>query len=491
MNSNANWHVDDLVSYLDGELDAEEARRVEALLASDPAARAELARLERAWDLLDELPAAGLHEGFTRSTVEMVAVAAEADAVWGQQRRSSFRRRTAAAALCSLLLAAAGGYLGAASYWPDRNARLRRDLPVLWHHDAYLHAGDIDFVRQLAREELFGAQPAALGEGGQGKKAPSAPTPADRLSAPPPDPPADLAALTEDDKHDLARTLARFDALTEQDRERVRRLHEDLQADPRRDELYRAIYRYDAWLRSLPLAQRTRVLDFAPAERAEKIAADLKRRPLATGKVSPRDQRELVQWLFSRLEAFVEKASPQFGDRWRLLDVKRREEIALQLAANGPQSRLAWPRPMEIEALLGSLSPTLQNAWQEARAAREKTAPDAPPNGAPAAQPRGFQPQRQLLAAWLRSAARQELADRELAPWRLAGHSRAGAANRLPGEQPPESVPPEAVALLRMLRQPLEPPSGAGGPGPRRDRQKAEGPPSRTREQNRQGKSKD
>ena len=46
----------DLVAYLDGELQGEAARRVEARMAHDQGVRAEADSLKRAWDLLDFLP---------------------------------------------------------------------------------------------------------------------------------------------------------------------------------------------------------------------------------------------------------------------------------------------------------------------------------------------------------------------------------------------------------------------------------------------------
>ena len=48
-----------LVAYLDGELDAESSLQVERRLAEDAEFRRELRQLQRAWDMLDELPKVG------------------------------------------------------------------------------------------------------------------------------------------------------------------------------------------------------------------------------------------------------------------------------------------------------------------------------------------------------------------------------------------------------------------------------------------------
>ena len=58
-NGDPHAHHEELVAYLDGELDAVGTDRIENLLASNPAIRSELRRLEQTWDLLDELPVDG------------------------------------------------------------------------------------------------------------------------------------------------------------------------------------------------------------------------------------------------------------------------------------------------------------------------------------------------------------------------------------------------------------------------------------------------
>ena len=80
-----------LVAYLDGELDAESSQQVERRLAEDPGYRHELKQMQRAWDLLDELPRAEVSETFTQTTVEMVALSAEHELKECQEPRAAFR----------------------------------------------------------------------------------------------------------------------------------------------------------------------------------------------------------------------------------------------------------------------------------------------------------------------------------------------------------------------------------------------------------------
>ncbi len=61
-----------LTAYLDGELSADEASRIENRLVDDEGLRVRLAELRKAYDLLDELPETPHNQRFTRSTLELV-----------------------------------------------------------------------------------------------------------------------------------------------------------------------------------------------------------------------------------------------------------------------------------------------------------------------------------------------------------------------------------------------------------------------------------
>ena len=82
-----------LVAYLDGELEPQATKQVEELLAGDETARNRLSQLAASWDLLDQLPRATVDDLFTRTTVQMVAVAAEDELAQVNATRPSQRRR--------------------------------------------------------------------------------------------------------------------------------------------------------------------------------------------------------------------------------------------------------------------------------------------------------------------------------------------------------------------------------------------------------------
>src|SRR5947208_292785 len=64
---------EDLVAYLDGELDEEAARALEAKLSLDSAVRSEADQLRRTWELLDYLPKAEPSPNFTHRTLDRVS----------------------------------------------------------------------------------------------------------------------------------------------------------------------------------------------------------------------------------------------------------------------------------------------------------------------------------------------------------------------------------------------------------------------------------
>lgn len=149
---------EELVAYLDGELDAEGAARVERRLADDPAYRARLSHLQRTWDMLDSLTRSEAGDDFAKSTMEMVAVRAAEDAQTGQMRIVRRRNLAWLAVGTAVLLAVLAGY-GIAMRRLDRsNRELVRDLPVIERIDEYRSVDSVDFVKRLHEEGLFAAE---------------------------------------------------------------------------------------------------------------------------------------------------------------------------------------------------------------------------------------------------------------------------------------------------------------------------------------------
>jgi anti-sigma factor RsiW len=144
-----------LVAYLDGKLDEDAARELAARLADDDALRQRVHRLAQAWALLDELPRSQLDESFTRSTIEMVAVAAEADIQGEVARRVRWQWVAGLSAACSLAMATALGFWVTNRMLPDANRQLVQDLPIVEEMDLYQQIGSVGYLEQLADSEMF------------------------------------------------------------------------------------------------------------------------------------------------------------------------------------------------------------------------------------------------------------------------------------------------------------------------------------------------
>jgi anti-sigma factor RsiW len=150
-----------LVAYLDGELDEESARQVEARISQDPAVRAEVESLKRTWDLLDYLPRAEPSPTFTHRTLSLVT--GEHNAALRSRRR--WRRVLFGAGwAAAVLLAALGGYAGVSLLAPREptDEELVRDLRVIENRRLYdgIMVGDaresLEFLRALEQPDLFG-----------------------------------------------------------------------------------------------------------------------------------------------------------------------------------------------------------------------------------------------------------------------------------------------------------------------------------------------
>jgi anti-sigma factor RsiW len=159
---------EDLVAYLDGELDRHAATELEARIQQDPRVRAEADQLRKTWELLDYLPRPQPSSNFTNRTLERLA----AQKIPLSRRQLRWRNVAlgvswAAAVLVAAAMGFAGGkWLPHSEPQPVLNAQqleeqeaLIRDLRVIENKRLYDHADDINFAEDLADAndpDLFG-----------------------------------------------------------------------------------------------------------------------------------------------------------------------------------------------------------------------------------------------------------------------------------------------------------------------------------------------
>ncbi len=161
----------ELVAYIDGELDEEATQAMEARLATDPDARAEMDALKQTWGMLDYLPKASPSSNFTNRTMERLTLEKVGPAPAAKTQPMPTRRRgwvVAASWLAVVALALGVGYLGVSHFAPvpaQPDTSLDPDLPLVRHLRIvekwrwYENADDLEFVKKLAHPEMFGDDP--------------------------------------------------------------------------------------------------------------------------------------------------------------------------------------------------------------------------------------------------------------------------------------------------------------------------------------------
>ena len=152
-----------LIAYLDGELPEDEARDVEQSLASDPAMRAEVEKLNRAWELLDLLPRPNASGEFGSRTLATIQVSGATTALPNEQAAAPtvpfdvaasirFEKGRLAVWFTGLVAVSLLGFvLGRGTARPDSDVWLD-DLPLIEQIDVYREIGDAQFLRSLQRE---------------------------------------------------------------------------------------------------------------------------------------------------------------------------------------------------------------------------------------------------------------------------------------------------------------------------------------------------
>ncbi len=82
---------------------------------------------------------------------------------------------------------------------------------------------------------------------------------------------AEIERMNPDELAVLHRRWDRFRALPSAERNHLRQLHRDLEADPRRVELHEVLVRYQEWLKQLSPGERAELMSLAPEQRIRRI----------------------------------------------------------------------------------------------------------------------------------------------------------------------------------------------------------------------------
>jgi hypothetical protein len=305
--------AEELVAYLDGELPPDDCRRIEERLAADPNYRQQLRELDQAWEALDALPARKAEGDFARTTMELVTVAAHADAAVVTATAAGAKRgrmaRFAGAALAGILL----GFVMARLLLPNQNQTLLSDLPVIRRADTLRQVENVEFLRRLAAEvppeELMNDEVAIDDDVQQMASLES------RRQW--------VHGLPSEDRIVLAARAKEFTNLDDDKKEQLRELHEDIIAGGLEPQLLA----YDQWLSRLTAGQqeelRQRLLDLPVVEQVEYVRRSLQQESeQAARRLSPDDAQTLRNNLHAiaaerKLELFAPRQERGDGGRAR------------------------------------------------------------------------------------------------------------------------------------------------------------------------------
>ncbi len=349
---------EELVAYLDGELDAEAGRRIEALLATDPKLRRRLQSLERTWDLLDELDTVPVGEPFIHTTLEMVTVAGREEVEREKSAAPRRRRRWRLTVAGLLIAAAAAGFAAAALFVPDPNRQLLENLPLLEHFDEYRHGESVAFLRLLRDKGLFlDKDAAASGESPEKADPPLA----ERRET--------VEKMDPDEEEQLREVAVRFAELPPDERQLMQQLHQALLTDPDADQLRAVMRRYCDWLRTLSSYSRTDLTEMDPQKRVEWIKKRLEDERLheGGGRLGNDDLAKLRKWSFDYAAKYEKQflASLSDTERKRLAELNnprtRRWMVYEMIFQRWREADDEKPLPMmndaELKLLRGQLSP--------------------------------------------------------------------------------------------------------------------------------------
>lgn len=363
--SDINPADEELVAYLDGELDATDRQRVEQRLADDAAFRTRLRLLQRTWDALDVLRRTDPDEGFTRTTVELVAVKAAEEVRDEHSRLVQRRKRKWVGWTLAAVASSVAGWLLLTLLFTRSDRELLRDFFVIERVDEYRNAESLQFIQALDESGLFDSGPEAEVATVSTSSRPKNPDEAARR----------IENLKPEEKTRLIQKNERFTALSPQEQERLRRLHEQLEDAPRAGRLLTVLDRYSRWLKTLSAAQQSELMGLPIDERLARIREI---------------QQQQIQSQFWDLAWQLEKDDLRTIDAWMEDFVARRQEEILTKIDPGAatwvlsepdgrsrRGRLVWSvfapwggqRPIEFSEsmyedfrlLAERLSPTLQH----------------------------------------------------------------------------------------------------------------------------------
>jgi hypothetical protein len=247
---------DDLVAYLDGELEDGQTQQIDQVLARNEVARHEVEALARTWELLDLLQKPNATEGFTDRTITTLRVSEMATPITEQAWFGHLRKGAIAAVWVAVLsICAAVGYGITTKAVPNEQAELLTELPLIRNLDVYLEIENLDFVRELQRANQFtttSMTESTEDSVSSGRKLSKSPFPSNRAALS--EQYYKATQLSQADRDRVQRNWRTFQQMTPERQAHFRELHRQLTEEP--DALRAVLETYAAWLPTLSPGKR-------------------------------------------------------------------------------------------------------------------------------------------------------------------------------------------------------------------------------------------
>lgn len=180
--------------------------------------------------------------------------------------------------------------------------------------------------------------------------------------------------MTMEEKEELRQKQERFVSLSQQEQDRIRKLHDELTTRDDADKLRAVLERYHAWLATLSSAERAELLSLPADQRLDRIKKmmakqeDDRFKKEVSDKLTSEDREAIMKWLLAFaeehrqeiLDALPVERRPPASDRWPLM-------FTMLRAWGTGELNVPRPQPDDVQKLIDALSPTAQETIKGVR----------------------------------------------------------------------------------------------------------------------------
>ncbi|QDS89369.1 hypothetical protein EC9_35680 [Rosistilla ulvae] len=327
-----------LVAYLDGELEDDQRAALEERLMEDPDCKRRLRSLQQTFDMLDELPRTTVNNDFARTTVEMIAVSASQEFEIVKQRRPWKLSAAAVGLLFTTAVTFIVGGVIVRGYQQEQQRELVEGLAVAEHLRAYSQIksdSDLKFFASLAEQPAWQEHisisrdleelPVRSVEG--------------RLAAvAEPERTTQLAEMPADLKRDLQLQYEQLVAQPLQRQTELKDYVRQIEARDDADRLTETLVSYVDWLDTLSPPKQTELQSAAATERLRLVTATIQEtRRGDHEQLTAEDLDQLYAALFKIAQSRVDELPDALsGEAYATLQ-RRAETVSKELSLNADE----------------------------------------------------------------------------------------------------------------------------------------------------------